>query len=80
MATASPVRVYCRLDPLSSLDDDPTRLAIRVMDATHIRLLDKVDLEFTFDGVFDSGTSQEEVFENVAKPLVEGCDFEFSGC
>ena len=68
-----PVEVFCRLRPLSNISDV---VAVQKLSTnnTLIRLYppngSRSELFYKFKHVFDENTSQKELFENIALPLV----------
>ena len=72
----SSIRVICRLRPENSIEKESgSSPCVNFTDTTiSIKLSDRGEEshEFTFDRVFSSETSQTEVFEHAAKPVVQG--------
>ena len=68
-----PVRVAVRVRPLSKREQVHGHVeCVRTM-PQHGQLVLGDDRAFTFDHVFPGYVSQERVYENAIKPLVEGC-------
>ena len=72
----SSIRVICRLRPENSIEKESgSSPCVNFTDTTiSIKISDRGEEshEFTFDRVFSSETSQTEVFEHAAKPVVQG--------
>lgn len=74
------IKVFCRPKPhLNELGTSTTSVLQRV-DATNCKCAIKGKLyEFAFDSVFESSCSQEEVYNEVAKPIVDSVCRGYSG-
>lgn len=67
-----PVEVFCRLRPLKNPSD---AICIKRVNDTTLQLVpfgnNKLELFYTFKYVFDDGTTQKELFDKVAQPLIK---------
>jgi len=72
------VQVFARVRPMGRADCMSAVQTIAASQAVHVLLAgDSADAtldahEFKFDGVFDSGSSQGDVFESVGAPVLQG--------
>lgn len=74
-----PVQVYCRVRPLGKLDGESCievlsskTIAMRAMDTATPYKPRTRETQYTFKHVFDVDSTQQEVYQTVAQPLVEG--------
>ncbi|XP_077394978.1 kinesin-like protein KIF15 [Festucalex cinctus] len=78
------IKVFVRVRPLTKgtglTTDGDQSLCLKVTSPNTIRLLSKPEPRtFTYDHVADMDTSQESVFSNVAKNIVESCMNGYNG-
>lgn len=74
------IRVYCRVRPVLPKEEKAgKKFAVALPDEFSITLLDKTKKEFTFNAVFQPGTSQERVFEDT-KHLIQSAVDGYNVC
>lgn len=73
VTVTEPVEVYCRIKPIN----DPDKICLKNIGENQVQLIQDLkhshqrEYIYTFQQVFDDASSQKQVFDTVALPLVE---------